>query len=241
MTRKLKGDINVSQLYLKYIPDAEPALAAIDLVINQGETVVICGHEGAGKSSLIKLISSLYAYQSGHISLDHVNIKQMQPVTLRKSLTFIPQYIQLFSGTLESNLRAFNPAATRDEMLWAIEKVGLSDEIEELTFGLDTMVTSQNRKQFSNSFVRLFFIAAALLRDTGIVIVDEGTKGLNKKDLKKVVEIFKELKETKTLVIIASQKPIFEIADKILWLDQGRVRKFGERDEIINEYFEVGV
>jgi ATP-binding cassette subfamily C protein/ATP-binding cassette subfamily C protein LapB len=240
MTRKLRGDLNISQLYLRYLPDAEPAIAGVEFAISRGETLVVCGHEGSGKSTLLKLLTSLYPFQAGHIVLDNINIKQMQPATLRKSITFLPQHIQLFSGTLESNLKAFNPAATMAEMENALRMVGLDEDIAAFPAGLKTRVDESNKNKFQPDFRKLFFLAAALLRNTGVMIMDEGTKGIGKERLVKVMELFKELKATKTFVFVSDQYPVFEIADKVLWLDKGRVRKFGDRDEVAKEYFESG-
>jgi len=239
-TRQFKGNIEVAQAYLRYLPDAEPAIAGVDMAVKRGEAVVVCGHEGSGKSTLLKLLTHLYACQAGHITVDDISIKQMQPVTLRKSITFLPQHIQLLSGTLESNLKAFNPAATRREMEKALGKVGLEEEIAGFPNGLDTRIGEGDKKKFPPSFLKRFFIAAALLRDTGVVVIDEGTKGLDKPHLEQVVALFKEMKSTRTFVFVTDQRPVFDIADKILWLDKGRVRRFGEKDEVAKEYFESG-
>lgn len=239
--RDFRGDIDIKQVYLRYMPDAEPALVGVDAAIQHGETLLICGHEGSGKSSLLKLITHLYTFQSGHISIDKLNIKQLQPVTLRKSITFLPQYINLFSGTLESNMRSFNPAATRKDMDEVLRQVGLYDDIAKMPDGLDTVINEDNKKLFPTSFTKLFFIASALLRKSKLMVIDEGTKDLNSKQLKKIINLFKELKSVTTFIFITNQPAVFDIADKILWLDKGRVRKFGSKDEIINEYFEAGV
>jgi ABC-type multidrug transport system fused ATPase/permease subunit len=125
-----------------------------------------------------------------------------------------------------------------DEVL---RQVGLYDDIAKMPDGLDTVINEDNKKLFPTSFTKLFFIASALLRKSKLMVIDEGTKDLNSKQLKKIINLFKELKSVTTFIFITNQPAVFDIADKILWLDKGRVRKFGSKDEIINEYFEAGV
>lgn len=240
LTKQLKDSIEFSKVALKYSPESEPALAGIDAVIKNGESLTICGHEGAGKSSLMKLLTHLYTTQSGRILINGINVQQLPPVELRKSLTFIPQKIKLFSGTIEQNLKSFYSASTEAEILTAVEKVGLLDEIESLPDKFQTLINEQNKSQFSDSFVKKLFIAAAILRPSNIIIFDETTKDLNDMDMLTLTKLFQELKSSNIVIIISNQKSIFEVTDKVLWLDSGRVRKIGPSQELINDYFDIG-
>ena len=240
LTKQLKHNIEFSKVALKYLPESEPALAGVDAAIQNGESLTICGHEGAGKSSLMKLLTHLYTIQSGRILINGINVKQLSPVLLRKSLTFIPQKIQLFSGTIEQNLKSFYSAATEEDIMEAVKKVGLFEDIENFPDKLQTVVNEQNKSSFSEAFVKKLFIAAAILRKSNILIIDETTKDLCEQDMETLTTLFKELKSSKILIFITNQKPIFEITDKVLWLDSGHVRKFGPSEEVINDFFETG-
>ncbi len=240
LTRQLNDNVEFSKVALRYLPESEPALAGVDAAIQNGESLTICGHEGAGKSSLMKLLTHLYEIQSGRICINGINVKQLSPVLLRKSLTFIPQKIQLFSGTIEQNLKSFSSTATSEEIAKALEKVGLDEEIDNLPDKLQTVVTENNKSSFSEAFVKKLFIAAATLRKSNIMIIDETTRDLDDECMSKLVELFKELKKSKILIFVSNQKPIFEVTEKVLWLDSGRVRKFGPSEEITKEFFNIG-
>ena len=240
LSKQLKNNIDFFQVYLRYLPEAEAALAGIDASIHNNESLTICGHEGAGKSSLLKLLTNLYSIQQGRICINGINVKQISPVLLRKSLTFIPQKIQFFVGTLEQNLKSFNSAATKDQMEEALKSVDLFKDIENMPDKLQTVITEQNRYDFSSAFIKKFFIAAATLRNSNIMIIDETTKDLSDNDINILRKLFLKLKNSKILIFVTDQKAVFELTDKVLWLDKGRVKKFGPSEEIINEYFEIG-
>ncbi|MBF0612309.1 MAG: ATP-binding cassette domain-containing protein, partial [Magnetococcales bacterium] len=130
VSQAMRGKISLSQVSLRYTPDAYPALLGVSFELQHGQTLLIVGHDGAGKSSLLKLLLGMYQPQAGRVVIDHQNVRQLDPILLRRTLGYAPQNYFLFYGTLSQNLRFAHPAASKEELEEASRQAGLLQDIQ---------------------------------------------------------------------------------------------------------------
>ncbi|WP_042428793.1 ABC transporter ATP-binding protein [Geomicrobium sp. JCM 19039] len=220
---------NVSYQY----PNAEkPVLTNITCTIPNHKRTVIVGGTGAGKSTFLQLIPRLFDVSSGNIVFGGIDLRNMDPEALRSVATFSPQNTQLFSGTIEENLRFGSKDVSKDEIDRALTIAQCTSFVRELPDGLQTMLT-QNGKNLSGGQRQRLAIARALIRNTRMYLFDEsfsaidaGTKG----------ELFDELFEAldaNTVIIATQDVEIAKRADHIVVLDQGEIIADGTHDELL--------
>ncbi|GAK03979.1 LOW QUALITY PROTEIN: lipid A export ATP-binding/permease protein MsbA [Geomicrobium sp. JCM 19037] len=220
---------NVSYQY----PTAEkPVLTNITCTIPDHKRTVIVGGTGAGKSTFLQLIPRLFDVTSGNIVFGGIDVRNMDPEMLRSVTTFSPQNTQLFSGTIEENLRFGSEDVSKDEIDRALTIAQCTSFVRELPDGLQTMLT-QNGKNLSGGQRQRLAIARALIRNTHMYLFDEsfsaidaGTKG----------ELFDELFEaldSSTVIIATQDVEIAKRADHIVVLDEGEIIADGTHDELL--------
>ncbi|MES2299611.1 MAG: ATP-binding cassette domain-containing protein [Pseudomonadota bacterium] len=227
-----EGLLNFSRVSFRYAIDADPALLGVNFTINPGAIVVIAGGNGSGKSTLLKLIERIYQPQAGAISLDNVDIRQMAGADLRSHITYMPQSCDIFYGTVAQNLRVANPAATDDEMKWAVEMAGLTDDILTLPRGFDTRISTNSAKQMPLGFRQRLSLARTILKDAPVVLLDEPGTGLNEAGelaLTRCVEYWRG----RSTVVMASHRPShMRMADMVIYMERGSITASGTFDEI---------
>ncbi|MBB5022494.1 peptidase domain-containing ABC transporter [Desulfurispira natronophila] len=236
MVRDIGGRVAFSQVGIRYSPDAHPALVGVDFSAEAGEKVVIVGHDGAGKSTLLKLTLKLYQPQTGKILIDSMNLRQMSPQALRQMISYSPQNNHFFYGTIAQNLRLANPMATKADLERAAKHALVLDEIEALPEMFDTHLGDHSSARFSASFLRRLSIARAFVRETRIIILDEPEKGFEGNEMKAFSAMLKNMPGKPTVLIATHSAHFFDIADQVIWLEQGRVRAKGPADRVGFEY-----
>ncbi len=236
--RKIEGRIAFSQVSIRYSPEAQPALVGVSFAIDEGQTLVIAGHDGAGKSTILKLVLGLYTPQMGRIALGGANVRQIEPVRLRRSIGYVPQGSQVFLCTLGENIRLANPAASRAEIEAAARRAGIFDDIEALPDGFATRITRDTIAQFPQSFVKRIDLARLFVRDTNLWLLDEPEQAESQNGEDDLLAELQQAKGSKTTLLVTKQADYFEIADKMLWLDKGRVKMFGSAQEVGGAYAE---
>ncbi|MGN7612043.1 peptidase domain-containing ABC transporter [Magnetococcales bacterium HHB-1] len=238
MEQSISGQITFSQVSIRYTRDAHPSLIGVDFKLQQGKTLAIVGHDGAGKSTILKLILGLYPPQVGRILLGRHNIRQIKPSLLRKRVGYAPQDNHFFYGTVAQNLR-FSVSSASDLMLErAARQIGLFEEIEALPEGFNTRIGDHNIAKLSASFQRRFTLMRVLLRDSPIMMFDEPERGLNQRARAIVFHTLKMLQQDRTLLIVTHSRRYIELSDRVLWLERGRVKHFGPTEEIAPLYWD---
>ncbi len=233
LNRELRGDVEFSQVSIRYMSDAHPALLGVSFSVSHGEVLAIAGHDGAGKSTILKLIMGLYRPQAGRITLDNTSLRQMDPLSLRRSIGYAPQTPQFFYGTIAQNLRLTNPVAPDGELKDACLRAGVLDEIEALSDGFDTRIGDYQMKQMPVTFLNKLNLARILVCPTSLLLLDESSERPGFEERETFLDMLEELRGHATVITVTNHSGYLKTADKILWLEKGRVRMFGTSEEIL--------
>ncbi|WP_247894069.1 peptidase domain-containing ABC transporter [Azospirillum endophyticum] len=221
--RKLKGEVSLSRVSLRYRNDADPALVGVSFTVKPGQIVAIVGPDGAGKSSLLKVMLGLYAPQAGNVRVDGVDIRQMDPVDLRKSIGYVPQASSLFYGTIAQNLRFADQTADLSELRWALSLAGALDEVEALPRGLDTRIGDNQSLRLSPSLTQKICLARAYIRRPRILLLDEPASRLDFEGDKALQAALAALRGHSTIFLVTHRPSHLTLADTVLTMDAGMI------------------
>lgn len=232
-TLKFQGGIRVLNAGFRYGAEPVPALQGVTLEARPGEAIAIIGQNGSGKTTLIKLLLGFYQPQAGHISIDGIDLRQLDPVQLRQAIAYVPHQAQFFHGTIAQNLRLCAPEASDDQITKALEKAGLSEELPQLPQGIHTPLTDDIIHRFSSGFLQKVSLARAYVRKSNIFILDEPGNNLDSHSTVLLHEIIKEMKGEKTVLIVTHRPSLIQLSDKILSLHDGQMRMFGPTPKVL--------
>lgn len=230
-----KGEIELHNVSLRYQPDLEPALLGVQLKIHPGEMVMITGNNAAGKSTLLKLILRLYTPQAGGIRIDGRDIRQIDSADLRHSIGYAPQINQFFYGTISQNLRLANPMATDEEIKAACTLAGLNNDIAKLPQGLNTRLRDSNKQALSVSFQQKLSLARAYVKKPSILILDEPTNNLDEESVKTFLCALAFFRRKTTIIMVSHRPSLFKLADRLIFMDEGRILSQGTPDAVLAE------
>ncbi len=216
-----KGNVVFNEVSLRYRPDYIPAVMGISFGISEGEFVVVKGHEGSGKTTMLKLLMGMYRSQTGMITIDGTNIQQVAPSLLRRSIAYLPQEDILFNVSIEKNMKYYSPDSSYDEIRKSLDYVGLVEEIDALPDKTDTQISFLRTHGNYSSLRRRLCIARTFLNDSNLVLLDEPDLGLTKDDFKKLQNTLDKLKSTKTFIISTNNPSIIKKADKVITMNMG--------------------
>ncbi|KHE67213.1 ABC transporter ATP-binding protein, partial [Halobacillus sp. BBL2006] len=195
-----------------------------------GETVGLLGETGAGKSSLLQHIPRLYEKHSGEIFLDNIPIEELDIKRVREQISFVPQEVHLFSGSVRENIAWGKEEASMEEIVEAAEIAQIHSFIKSLPDGYDTKL-GQKGVSFSGGQKQRLSIARALVRMPKILILDDSTSAL---DANTEVKLLENLKKQKSTVFLVAQKiSSLREAHRILLLHQGRLIAQGSHEELL--------
>ncbi|TSI15984.1 ABC transporter ATP-binding protein [Brevibacterium aurantiacum] len=213
--------------------DGPDVLPRFDLRIPVGEIVALVGATGAGKSTLVKLVTRFYDPSEGRITIDEVDLRDLDDAQLRQSVVMVTQESFLFAGTIADNIRIGNPDAGDDEVIAAATAVGLDPYIRNLPEGYDTDVKKRGGR-LSSGQRQLVSFARVFLANPDIVVLDEATAHLDIPSERLVQKALATVLEGRTAIIIAHRLSTVEIADRVLVMDSGRIIEDGTPDELIS-------
>lgn len=213
--------------------DGPDVLPRFDLTIPAGQIVALVGATGAGKSTLVKLVTRFYDPSAGTVSLDEVDLRDLDDAELRSSVVMVTQESFLFAGTIADNIRIGNPEATDEEVVAAATAVGLDAYIRRLPNGYDTDVKKRGGR-LSSGQRQLVSFARVFLADPDVVVLDEATAHLDIPSERLVQKALATVLEGRTAIIIAHRLSTVEIADRVLVMDAGRIVEDGTPDELIS-------
>lgn len=214
------------------VPVDDRVLDHFSMTIAPGETVALVGHTGAGKSTLGKLISRFYEFQSGAIRIDGRDIRTLDLAGYRRKLGVVPQTPFLFSGTVADNIRYPKPEASDDQVLNAARQVGHGDWIASLPDGLTTEV-GEHGKALSMGQRQLVALARVLIQDPAIVVLDEATASVDPLTEAQIQEGLDVALADRTSIVIAHRLSTIEHADRIIVLRKGKIVEEGTHTSLL--------
>ncbi len=228
----LKGHINIVDLKFRYGEDQDLALHVGQLDIQPGETVAILGRNGSGKSTLLKLLSGLYTFEHGEIRLDGLEIRQLDPVDLRRNMGVLTQDITLFSGTLRDNLLLGPRTFSETDLEGALKFSGLWATTSRHPLGMD-MPVADGGVGLSVGQRQSLGLARIYLADPQIVLLDEPTAAMDQTLEAEVIARMEEWLQNKTCILTTHRTEIIGICDRIGVMQNGKLALIGPRDEIM--------
>ncbi|MBD1221822.1 ABC transporter ATP-binding protein [Virgibacillus halodenitrificans] len=226
------GHIIFDHVSFGYEEDA--ILKDISFEAKPGETVAFVGHTGAGKTTIINLISRFYNYDEGKITLDGNDLKDIKRSNLRKHMAFVLQDSFLFHATIMENIRYGRLEATDQEVIQAAKDANAHDFIEKLPDGYNTIL-DQTGSGISQGQKQLLTIARALLAEPAILVLDEATSNIDTITELKIQEALTYLMEGRTSFVVAHRLNTIQEADKIIMLEHGKIIEAGSHDELLTQ------
>lgn len=224
----IKGD-KVSFSYL----DDKKVIDNISFKALQGKTTALVGPSGCGKSTLIKLVARLYDYDSGEITIDGKEIKNIATQDLFKHISMVFQDVTLFNGSVMENIRLGRSSASDEEVLEAARLANCDDFVKKLPRGYETEI-GENGSNLSGGERQRISIARAFLKDAEIILLDEIAASLDVENEKYIQESLNKLTKNKTVIIISHRMKSIENVDQIIVMKDGKIEDFGKHKELID-------
>ncbi|AIJ15989.1 ABC transporter ATP-binding protein [Streptomyces violaceoruber] len=226
------GHLEIREAGFRYPGAEEPVLRHIDLVARPGETTAVIGSTGSGKSTLLGLVPRLFDATDGEVLVNGVDVRTVDPKTLAKVVSLVPQKPYLFAGTVATNLRYGNPDATDEELWHALAVAQAKEFVSELEGGLDAPI-AQGGTNVSGGQRQRLAIARTLVQRPEIYLFDDSFSALDyATDAALRAELAQETAEA-TVVIVAQRVATIRDADRIVVLDEGRVVGVGRHHELM--------
>jgi len=228
---RAKGEISFRDVSFCYKTEL-PVLSHLNLDIYAGQTLAVVGPSGGGKTTLCHLIPRFYEPQSGMITLDGLDIKEITLASLRRNIGIVSQDVFLFSGTIRENIRYGKIGATDEEVIEAARRAEIYDAILEMPDGLDTQVGDRGVRLSGGQKQRIS-IARIFLKNPPILILDEATSALDSVTELKIQRSFEELCRGRTTLVIAHRLSTIQNADEIIYIDEQGIRERGTHEELL--------
>jgi ATP-binding cassette, subfamily B, multidrug efflux pump len=228
---RLKEAITCENLNFAY-DGQNLVLKDVSLVVRKGEKVALVGETGGGKTSIVNLLMKFYLAQSGRIHCDAEDLVEMDKHRLRSAVGFVPQEVVMFPGSVLDNLRLFDEAIPREQVIEAAKRVRIHDAILKFPQGYDTVLT-EGGANFSLGERQLLAFARALVRDPEILILDEATSSVDPHTEHLIQEGLEELLKGRTAIIVAHRLATIRMADRVLVVHKGRIAEQGTHEELL--------
>ena len=226
-------DIEFKNVSFAYNKDAK-VLKDVSFTAKQGEVTALVGISGSGKTSVLRLISRLYDYDTGSILIDGKDIKNISTESLFKNVSIVFQDVTLFNTSIMENIRLGRESATDEEVKEAAVLANCTDFTEKLPDGFNTLI-GENGAELSGGERQRISIARAFLKDAPVLILDEISASLDVDNEKKIQDSLNKLIKDKTVIIISHRLKSIENVNKIVVIDEGVVETSGNHDELIKD------
>lgn len=233
----LTGDIELKNVTFKYPKQQVPALANVNIHVTPGEKVGIIGRIGSGKTTIEKLILSLYQTTEGTVLIDGTEISQLDPAALRRNIGYVPQDVILFYGTVKENITYGAPFADDMAILNAAKIAGVTDFVSRHPQGFDMPVGERGEK-LSGGQRQAIAVARALILDPPILLFDEPTNMMDNRTEELFKNHLSEILKTKTLILVTHKGSLLSLVDRLILMDGGRVIADGPRDLVLKALVE---
>mgnify|MGYP003615849452 FL=1 len=229
----VKGNVRFEHVYFSYDPNV-PLIEDFNLDVPAGDMIAIVGPTGAGKTTLVNLLMRFYDVNSGRITIDGVDIKQMRRRDLRKIFGMVLQDTWLFSGTIRDNIAYGKENATEEEIIAAAKAAYVDHFVRTLPDGYDTVLTG-DATNISQGQRQLITIARAFLADPKILILDEATSSVDTRTEMLIQKAMQNLMKGRTSFVIAHRLSTIREADNIVVMDHGRIVEQGNHKQLMEK------
>ena len=229
----IDGVIRFDHVNFHYNPN-RPILKDISFTIQKGDHVGLVGHTGSGKSTIANLITRMYDVVSGSITIDGVDIKDIEMNSLRRNVAIVSQEVYIFRGTILDNIRYAKPEATREEVVAAAKAANAHDFILRMPEGYDTMVGIGSRSLSGGERQRVS-IARALLLNPSLLILDEATAAMDTETERLISEAIDRVSEGKTTISIAHRLSTLKNCNYLMAIDNGELAEMGTAEELLEK------
>jgi ATP-binding cassette subfamily B protein/subfamily B ATP-binding cassette protein MsbA len=237
----IRGEVDFIDVSFHYADDPTPILEHINLHVDAGQTIALVGETGAGKSTLVKLVSRFYDVTEGTLLIDGIDVRTVTQNSLRRQMGVVLQDPFLFSGTIKDNIGYGALDAEENAIIEAAQAVGAHDFIVKLEKGYDTLV-GEGGAILSGGQRQLISFARALLADPRILILDEATSSVDTQTERVIQAALERLLKHRTSFVIAHRLSTITRADKILVIDKGHIVEAGTHAELLQrrgQYFDL--
>ncbi|MGW5025303.1 ABC transporter ATP-binding protein [Streptomyces albidoflavus] len=229
---KIRGELRFEHVEFGYAGQERPVLSGIDLDVQAGTSLAVVGETGSGKSTLSHLVPRLYDVTGGRVTLDGVDVRDLDFATLARAVGVVSQETYLFHASVADNLRFAKPEATDAELVEAARAAQIHDHIAALPEGYDTVVGERGHR-FSGGEKQRLAIARTILRDPPVLVLDEATSALDTRTEQAVQEAIDALSADRTTLTIAHRLSTVRDADQIVVLDHGRIAERGTHGSLL--------
>ncbi|OAB42820.1 ABC transporter ATP-binding protein [Paenibacillus glacialis] len=227
----MRGKVQFDNVSFSYRPDA-PILQNVSFVANPGEKIALVGPTGAGKTTIVNLLTRFYDINEGRITIDESDIRQMDKNNLRTEVGMVLQDAYVFSGSIRDNIRFGRLDATDEEIIVAAKLANADSFISRLPHGYD-MILQAEGSNLSHGQRQLLTIARAILANPSILILDEATSSVDTRTEMHIQEAMKNLMKGRTSFVIAHRLSTIQDADKILVMNGGQIIEQGNHEQLL--------
>ena len=228
--KKVKGKFEFKSVHFSY--KKNEVLKGVSFTVNPDETVAFVGKTGSGKTTIFNLLCKMYEVDKGEILIDDVNINELDKDTIRGNITVISQSPYIFNMSIKENLKLVKPNLTNKEMKDALKTACLYDFVESLPDKYDTIL-GENGITLSGGQKQRLAIARALIQKTEIILFDEATSALDNETQEKITKAINNMKKEYTIMIIAHRLSTIINADKIFFLNNGKIEYSGTHEYLL--------
>lgn len=230
--REFIGHILFDRVSFRYRQGSEPALLGTSFEVMPNDMLAVAGPNASGKSTILKVILAMYQNQAGQVIVDGMDIRQINPLTLRQNIAYVPQESRFFHGTIAQNMRLSHPTASDEELYEACELANLTADIELLPEKLETRIGDHSVHGMPSGFKQRLSLARAFLKKAPILLLDEPGQTLDFEADKAFIDSLKKLKGTCTIIMVSHRPSHIKLCDKVLSMENGMVVSLGSPDEL---------
>ncbi len=226
----IKGRVSFVNVSMRYSPEGSPLFSGLTFEALPGDIVAITGTNGSGKSSLLKMVKGMYVPTTGSVRIDGFDIRQLDPLDLRRHIAYIPQNTSFFHGTIAENLRFSNPLAGTREIEIALGQAGVLNDIRALPEGLNTIIGGDGNLRLSSSLELRLAMVRAYLHDSSILLIDELPNSLLSEEAGTFLrDHLLRYRRKRTVIMVTHREDFMNMADTIVVMQRDVPPQVGPR------------
>jgi len=233
LKNKINGEIEFKDVWFGYNED-EPILKGISFKVEKGKTLALVGATGAGKSSIINILSRFYEISSGKILIDGIDIREFELNDLRKQISVVMQDVFLFSGSVNENVKLNDNSITDEKVIEVSKKLGAHRFVNSLPLKYNQEVNERG-SSLSSGQKQLISFVRAMLPNPAILVLDEATSSIDHETEEIIQEAISKMMEHRTSIVVAHRLSTIQYADEILVIDKGLIIERGNHNELLEK------